>query len=141
MRKVKKFTKIALSGAMTVLLSGTVFLLCCTTSASADQAFCPLTKAKVADCGKSASDGLNAAGNPTEGQSPECCGFLALVYDKARKLERGQTVAAAVASSQVRVKPERISLISGPSSSPLFGYRGFTVSKSGTFLKNRTFRI
>jgi hypothetical protein len=139
MRKVKKFTKIALSGAMTVLLSGTVFLLCCANSASAEQAFCPLAKAKAAHCDKSASAGLNAARNPTEGQSPECCGFLALVYDKARKLERGQPVA--VASTHVTAQPVRISLISSPISPPLFGYRGFTVSKTRTFLRNRTFRI
>jgi hypothetical protein len=139
MRKVKKFKKIALSGAMTVLLSGTVFLLCCATSASAEQAFCPLTRAKAAHCDKSGSDGLNAAGNPTEGQSPECCGFLVLVYDKARKLERGQPVP--VASSHVRVQPPRISLVSSLVNPPLFNYRGFTVAKNGTFLRNRTFRI
>jgi hypothetical protein len=141
MRKVKKYTKIGLSGVMTVLLSGTVFLLCCATSSSAQQASCPLKKAKAAHCDRSASNALNAAGNPTEEPSSECCGFLALVYNKARKLERGETVSVAVASSHATVRPERISLGSGPTSQPVIDYRGFPVNKSQTFLRNRTFRI
>jgi len=81
-----------ISGSLIIWLSGVVFLFCCgmpkTQASNAES--CPL--AKTHHCSKQSnaetiSDFVSIEREP---QSLECCKFLPLVFDKARKIEKIQ---------------------------------------------------
>jgi hypothetical protein len=131
----KKF----LAGSLIFWLSGIIFLFCCEMPAvqAAEKDSCPL--AKASHCNKKTSDedsGKNVSVKPGD-QAFDCCIFPG-VFDKARKVEKNPQTSAIAQFTKV--------------SSPVFGqpkvesgipntYRPLVLNRSGTYLKNRVFRI
>lgn len=133
-------TKRIFAGLLAVWLSGVVFLLCCgmPKSQAAEVESCPL--AKKGHCAKSSGDenALRFEIVQNADSSFDCCGFLPQVFDKVRKAERNQEV------SELPVKLEVSSLSFGfirIQPSTFYGYRPQPLNRSGTYLKNRVFRI
>lgn len=128
------------AGFLAVWLSGIVFLLCCATPAvkAVETESCPL--AKKGHCKKSDGDKKSLRfGNFGSGETGfDCCGFLPRVFDKVRKIEKAERIVA----FPVRIKPTpqlfgfiKLQPVAFPS------YRPPPQNLSGTYLKNRVFRI
>lgn len=128
------------AGLLAVWLSGVVFLLCCGMPKvqAAEIESCPL--AKKGHCAKSSGDenALRFEIFQNADSSFDCCGFLPQVFDKVRKAERNQEV------SELPIKPELPALsfdsIKTQATASLH-YRPRPINRSGTYLKNRVFRI
>lgn len=87
-RYIGKIARKGIAGVMAVWLSGVVFLFCChTTQAAAAVASCPMRAAHHCD-----GDRTKADSNVVTTGSCSCveCGYLPVVFDKARKLEAPQ---------------------------------------------------
>ena len=128
------------AGFLAVWLSGIVFLLCCTAPAAkaAEIESCPL--AKKGHCKKSADDekALRFENLESGGTSFDCCGFLPRVFDKVRKIEKAEQIAALPV--RIKTAPQLFAFIKiQPIAFP--GYRPPPNNRSGTYLKNRVFRI
>ena len=144
-------TKRIFAGLLTVWLSGIVFLFCCgampTTQAVAEaesESCCPLAKMDH-HCDKPAVGETTAAENAERfdafqnGKSAfDCCGFLTHVFDKARKAEIVKQIAA-VAEKTV-IETPKFAFVKTKSNA-FFKYRPRPLNRSGTYLKNRVFRI
>lgn len=128
------------AGLLAVWLSGVVFLLCCTApeAKAAETESCPL--AKKGHCQKSANDekALRFESFGSGGTSFDCCGFLPRVFDKFRKTEKSEQVAALPV--QVKIAPQSSGFIKLQPVA-FSGYRPPPPNRSGTYLKNRVFRI
>lgn len=136
------------AGLLAVWMSGIVFLLCCgampkAARESAEMESCPL--AKAGHCHKSSSvntpiDGnaLRFEANRNDDSTFECCGFLPRFFDKVRKGENIQLVA--VLPARAESTPATFAFVRIKSNA-FFGYRPRPLNRSGTYLKNRVFRI
>ena len=97
--------------------------------------FCPLEK-MIGRCNRTKNVDFPIVEASTTHEM-ECCGFLPVVFDKARKIEAGQSPAAPVA--KVVVEPIRLVPV-------LATYEPARVfsrieSRQGTYLQNCNFRI
>lgn len=133
-------TKRIFAGLLAVWLSGVVFLLCCgmPKAQAAEIESCPL--AKKGHCAKSSGDenALRFEIIQNADASFDCCGFLPQVFDKVRKAERIQEV------PELPIKPEVPALsfdLIKTQAAASFYYRPRAVDRSGTYLRNRVFRI
>lgn len=139
MSKTRKYIRFALSGFMTVWLSGIVFLVCCVAITSTEKNHCPLAKASAsAHCEKGKADTAPFLHKSPDGSVFNCCGFIPAVFDKARKLQTNDPVLAtkpAPIADRVDFLPSH----STPRQSPI--YSGLVVQKNRTYLKNRILRI
>lgn len=139
-------TKRIFAGLLAVWMSGIVFLLCCgamQAKSGAEIESCPLAKSE--HCGKSKSGNPNLdESDPqikavfSESASFDCCGFLPYVFNKIKKSENIQQIVA-VKSRVVIDPPSFISIKNEPEN--FFSYCSRPLNKSGTYLKNRIFRI
>lgn len=132
-------TKRIFAGLLAVWLSGVVFLLCCgMPKAQAEIESCPL--AKIGHCAKSSGDenALRFEIFQNADSSFDCCGFLPQVFDKVRKAERNQEV------SELPIKLEVPALsfnFINTQAAASFYCRPRPIDRSGTYLRNRVFRI
>jgi hypothetical protein len=134
----KQFRRLIAAG-LTLWLSGFVLLFHCQIRAEAVTDSCPL-KAVSPHCRKKAAAEESAA--HVQRQVPltaDCCAFLPIVFDKARKLESPQKITSA--------EPPRTTV------PPIFGqtvlvrnvtpqtYAARLPDKQSSFIVNRVFRI
>lgn len=128
------------AGLLAVWMSGIVFLLCCAAPAAkaAEIESCPL--AKKGHCKKSAGNekALRFEGFENGGTSFDCCGFLPRVFDKVRKIEKAEQIAALPV--RIKTAPQLFAFIKLQPNT-FSGYRPPPQNLSGTYLKNRVFRI
>ena len=128
------------AGLLAVWMSGIVFLLCCAApeAVAAETESCPLAKKR--HCPKSAGDEktLRFESFGSGGATSDCCGFLPRVFDKVRKIEKAEQIAAL----PVRIKsaPQLFGLIK-LQPGVFLSYRPPPQNRSGTYLKNQVFRI
>lgn len=139
LRQFRKFPQKPLAAFLIVWLSGFVFLFCCemSTAAATQDEFCPLAKVQN-HCDKSTEESryLSASDLP-HSNAAECCGFLPVVFDKKRKVEKVHQVAPATR----RLKAELAQTIAFNKSAEPASYRSFRVVQRKIFAKNCIFRI
>ena len=133
------------AGLLAVWMSGVVFLFCCgmPKAQAAEIESCPL--AKASHCRKSASDtspkdeeALRVETFQSGGLAFNCCGFLPQVFDKAKKAE--QSLQIADAPKRAIIEPPALVFIKiEPDTFTV--YRPRPLNRSGTYLRNRVFRI
>jgi hypothetical protein len=129
-----------ISGSLIIWLSGIVFLFCCEMpKAQASNAeSCPL--AKKNHCSKQ-SDVETISGFASfqpERQTIDCCRFLPLVFDKARKIEKIQK--AETAQTVVKVFQPAFSTANHSFPAPR-NIHSVVINRENTHLKNCVFRI
>ena len=136
---IRKYTRAALAGGMSVWLSGIVFLFCCQAmNARADIESCPLAKMSH-HCDKAGSK--SESPHSVDMPPVNCfngCGFMPAVFDKSRKVEEGRSQLAVSDSPVViaAVIPEGwVHKAAAP-----WQYRVF-VPPERIFIRNCTFRI
>ncbi len=132
--------KQAISGSLIVWLSGIVFLFCCEMpkAQASNVESCPL--AKTHHCSKQ-SDTETVSGFAslqTNQQSFDCCKFLPLVFDKARKIEKIQKTETA--HTIVKVFHPVFSAVNHWFPAPQ-NFHSVKINRENTYLKNCVFRI
>lgn len=143
-------TKRVFAGLLALWMSGIVFLFCCGAMPNAkaqglDAESCPLAK-KGHHCDKSTGEkspsdenAVRFDANLADDSSFDCCGFLPLVFDRARKTENIKQVAAIATAQAAPNSPQFVFIKIEPKVA--FGYQPRPLNRSGTYLKNRVFRI
>lgn len=137
LRFVKKTAHKTLAGFMALWLSGFIFLFCCEklNAAQAEAEFCPLEKFS-GHCDKTAT--VEPVVETTVDASLDCCAFLPVIFDKARKLEQPQKQAA------VSLKPAAIKFklptLAIKVQTPV-AFQARVPDRHATYLINRNFRI
>jgi len=137
-RQIRKYARVSLAGAISLWLSGVVFLFCChTVVASPTADTCPMAKMS-AHCDKAKKQ--NADSFIVEPTPADCieCGYLPVVFDKNRTVGRDQKQAARIEKAivvQIR-QPETEDLTAMPRSV----YTRVSFTKK-SFIKNCVFRI
>lgn len=126
-----------LTGFMALWLSGFIFLFCCEklNAQQMDAEFCPLEKLSGhCDRNESAAPVVET----TVDASVDCCAFLPVVFDKARKLEPIQK------QSPLALKPVttkfRLPQIEFKAQ-PTVAFHARVLDRHATYLINRNFRI
>jgi hypothetical protein len=138
-----------LAGSLIFWLSGLLFVFCCdmpnmAAQASSETESCPLAKAAPDHCNKKKSaaaeenDAQFAAAFETTKQTFDCC-ILPNIFDKARKIEFTQQIAAAPATA-VKISAPKFSVVKNAPEIPSI-YRSPVLTRDETYLKNRVFRI
>ncbi len=134
------------AGLLAVWMSGVVFLFCCGVpkAQAAEIESCPL--AKTSHCHKSASEKsskdehvLRVETFQSDGLAFDCCGFLPGFFDKARKVEKSEQIAAVAGIKPQFVLPSFSLVRTRPIT--FYNYHPRLPDGSGTYLKNRVFRI
>jgi len=139
-------TKRILAGLLAVWMSGVVFLFCCggvQNAQAATSESCPL--ARMGHCDKSAAaeslkdeNTLKFENFQNDNLAVDCCGFFPIIFNKERNVEKSTQIAEIPAKLKIeapapvfiKVKPT-VPVIYNP---PL-------LTQSGTYLRNRVFRI
>src|SRR3954468_21154454 len=89
---LQRNTKKLLAASLAFWLSGLMFLFCCempkTQAAAMDS--CPLAKMHHCDRQSSGETISPSASFETDNRILECCRFLPVIFDKARKIESNQ---------------------------------------------------
>lgn len=133
-------TKRIFAGLLAIWLSGVAFLFCCgmPEAQASETESCPL--AKKGHCLKSTSDEKALRFESFQKSKPalDCCEFLPQVFDKVRKTERSQQLAALSVKSEIQ--PFSFDFIKAEPG-VFDNYRPRPLNRSGTYLKNRVFRI
>ena len=129
-----------ISGSLIVWLSGIVFLFCCEmpkAQASTTES-CPL--AKKNDCSKQSNVETISDFTllQTNHQSFDCCKFLTLVFDKARKVEKTQKAETAI--TIVKVFQPLFSAVNHQFP-PKKNFHPIVINRENIHLKNCVFRI
>ena len=135
-RRIKQ----TVAGSLIIWLSGIVFLLCCEmpkTQASNVES-CPL--AKTQHCSKTSSVRVNSDFALLQTNQPafNCCNFLSLVFDKARKIEKTQKIVTA--QTNVKVFQPIFSIVNRQFSEPK-NFHSFVINRENIHIKNCVFRI
>ena len=141
MRLIRHIQK-PLAGLLSLWLSGVVLLVGCQSSmAAAGPESCPMArKARMSHhCPKSLPEDPSRESITRSAPTYECCAFLPLVFDKARKVEPIQKVAFTQGV-------DRTIVIAPPIPKPGRGwqtgmYRARLPDRQGAFIKNRVLRI
>ena len=128
------------SGSLIIWLSGIVFLFCCEMPKSQASGVenCPL--AKTNHCSKQSdveTISVFASLQP-EKQTIDCCRFLSLVFDKARKIEKIQKTETA--QTIVKVFQPVFSAASHSFPAPK-NFHSVFINRENIHLKNCVFRI
>lgn len=134
------FSQTALAGLLVVWLSGIVFLVCCErfgVEASAAES-CPMAAMAGHTSDAEHEEVKRDFAERSEKDCMDCCGFLAAVFDKSRKLERAQKQAA-VASVPTTINFRVPGDPAGPETIRAIYTR--LPDKQRTFIKNRVLRI
>lgn len=140
MKGFRRFTHNATGGFMMIWLSGVVFLFCCEMPGGRAEAeeFCPLKRVSE-HCDKAEElSKIGFAIDRSKEPMADCCAFIPAVFDKARKIDKSQLLAAP-AAERVISRPIRSGTFS--ISNPTYSAPNFVLIRSGTYLKNRTLRI
>lgn len=128
------------AGSLIIWLSGVVFLLCCEMpgAQASNVESCPL--AKTQHCSKQSSVEVNSDFALLQTSQPafDCCNFLSLVFDKARKIEKTQKIVAA--QTNVKVFQPVFSVISHQFPAPK-NFHSFVTNRENIHIKNCVFRI
>jgi hypothetical protein len=128
------------SGSLIIWLSGIVFLFCCEMpKAQASNAeSCPL--AKTNHCSKQSNTETVSgfASLQTNQQSFDCCKFLPLVFDKARKIEKTQK--AEMVKTIVKAFQPVFSAVNHSVFVPK-NFHSVVINRENIHLKNCVFRI
>ena len=129
-----------ISGSLIVWLSGIVFLFCCEMpNAQASMAeSCPLAKKNNCSKQSNAETISGFASLQTSQTAVDCCRFLLLVFDKARKIEKIQK--AETVQTIVKVSQPVFSVVSH-SFPPKSNFHSVVINRENTQLKNCVFRI
>lgn len=132
--------KQTVAGSLIIWLSGVVFLLCCEmprTQASNVES-CPLAKAQ--HCSKQSSIEINSDFALLQATQPafDCCNFLSLVFDKARKIEKTQKIVAA--QTNAKVFQSVFSVVNRQFPAPK-NFHSFVIKRENIHIKNCVFRI
>ncbi|HLM03236.1 MAG TPA: hypothetical protein VK400_19440 [Pyrinomonadaceae bacterium] len=139
------FSQRIISGALVLWLSGVALLFCCgnmeARAAAAEKDSCPLARTSHCDRQSSASGVNNPdfASFQRENLTPDCCGFLPKVFDRARNIEKIPQ-AAAPSATTVKISAPKFSAIARAKESPKT-YRAVVHNRGSTYLKNCVFRI
>lgn len=138
-QKVRKYLHASLTGLMAVWLSGVVFLFCCHSvgASPAGTDTCPLAKMS-AHCDKAKKQ--NANSHVVEPSLVDCieCGFLPVIFDKSRKIDRVQKQAAR-AAERIAIEFDPLVFTVTRAKPKTFYTRVPTHDK--VFIKNCVFRI
>jgi len=128
---------VGLAGFMSVWLTGIVFLFCCEqmNAASMEPEFCPLRKMSK-HCDRMKESDAPTVGT-TSTESFKCCGFLPIVFDKVRKIERSESFAVANAPAVVQTD---LTYSTVRTYQKVFHVPRIE-SRQGTYLRNCNFRI
>jgi hypothetical protein len=132
--------KQTVAGSLIIWLSGIVFLFCCEMpkAQASNVESCPL--AKTNHCSKQ-SDVKTVSGFAslqTNQQSFDCCKFLPLVFDKARKIEKIQK--AETAQTFIKVFQPLFSAVNRQFHAPQ-NFHSVVINQENIHLKNCVFRI
>ena len=142
---LSKFGRRFAAGFLSVWLSGVVLLLCCADMNAG------VAEAKIAEAahmsahcdkmGKTETE-LNPDSESVsrhEGElDNDCCAFLPMLFDKKRVVEGKWQIAAATQVAVVEMPRPTVEL---QNFAAVQFYRPHPLSRDGTYLKNRTFRI
>jgi hypothetical protein len=135
-RRIKQ----TVAGSLIIWLSGVVFLLCCEMpkAQASNIESCPL--AKTQHCSKQSSVEVNSDFALLQTSQPafNCCNFLSLVFDKARKIEKTQKIVTA--QTNVKVFQPVFSVVSCQFPSPK-KFHSFVINRGNIHIKNCVFRI
>ena len=140
-RQTRQIMRRTVAGFMAVWLSGFVFLFCCDAAKAAAKSVesCPMPKmSHHCDTAKQQNDDSNSVSR-AEGVCFECCAFLPVVFDKARKVDQpNQPVAAPDRVVEVarRITPRLHRTVRA-----IARYRARLPDKSRTFISTQVFRI
>ena len=138
------------AGLLAVWMSGIAFLLCCCAMPAKAQVggaeCCPSAK-KSHHCDKSMGDespvddhALRFSVSQADNLCLDCCGSLVLVFDKAKRADDIKHPAKLSATAKSATNP-LFSLFVKTASAPFDRYRSHPLNRSGTYLRNRVFRI
>ena len=144
-KSLTKYFRISLAGFMSVWLSGIVFLVCCdklngqpddSVPMASMEGHCDKMRRKAA--APSSKDSESIAVQNTQTNLVNCCGFMPIVFDKIRKIEKdGQHIAAMPAVARVKFHPPAVIDNASPPA-PDYGQAAYP---ENIFLKNCAFRI
>lgn len=140
LKRLKSTIHKTLGGFMAVWLSGVVFLLCChvQNTRAADMESCPLIKLG-AHCDKGEKEkNSEKVEKQSNGQEMDCCAFIPALFDKTRRIDNNQQMAAI--APVLSVFPPKLVLVTANFAAAR-SYLPTALLKNKTFLKNRTFRI
>ena len=140
---VKQLIKLAqrpIAAIMVAWLSGFLLLFCCDTpSAKAADEHCPLSqKSEHCDKGAKTNEDSFSIHGQTKHTDTDCCAYLPIIFDKARKVERTEKTALApdlVRAHVPKFRPVVISFLAEYAYSPPVLYR------DKIFITNCVFRI
>ncbi len=129
-----------ISGSLIVWLSGIVFLFCCEMpKAQASTAeSCPLAKKNNCSKQSNAETLSGFASIQTNQPAIDCCKFLPLVFDKARKIEKTQKAEAV--QTIVKVFQPVFSVVNHSFPAPK-NFHSVVIKRENIHLKNCVFRI
>jgi hypothetical protein len=137
----KQFAIRSTAGFMTVWLSGVMFLFCCAEMNSAAPPAESDHPAQLSShCDKAPVE--HAPGDVASSSEEtcfDCCGFIPLVFDKARKIERDQKPLAAIVRQPEAFRHELQTVTTRAKHS--FAFVGHLPNKQDSYLINRAFRI
>lgn len=128
-----------ISGLLAVWLSGFVFLFCCgiAEAKTTEAEFCPLAKASE-HCNKTnQSNDLPTVSSELNIQF-NCCGFLAKVFDKFRKIDK--TEKEIETSDKFRIERPRFNVAQAHFSATKIFHQPVLIQEK-IFIKNCVFRI
>jgi hypothetical protein len=132
--------KQTVAGSLIIWLSGVVFLLCCEMPAAqaSNVESCPL--AKTQHCSKQSSVEVNSNFVLLQTGQPvfDCCNFLSLVFDKARKIEKTQKIVAA--QTNAKLFQLVFSVVNRQFPAPK-NFHSFVINRENIHIKNCVFRI
>jgi hypothetical protein len=132
--------KQTVAGSLIIWLSGIVFLLCCEMPRAqlSNVESCPL--AKTEHCSKQSGVEINSDFALLQTTQPafDCCNFLSLVFDKARKIEKTQKIVAA--QTGVKVFQHVFSVVNRQFPAQK-NFHSFVINRENIHIKNCVFRI
>lgn len=132
--------KQVISGSLIVWLSGIVFLFCCEMpkAQASNVESCPLAKTHHCSKQSNAETVSGFASLQTNQLTFDCCKFLPLVFDKARKIEKIQKTETA--QTTVKVFQPIFSAVKHWFPAPK-NFHSVVVNRENIRLKNCVFRI
>jgi hypothetical protein len=115
-----------------------LFLFCGQMPAMASKEFCPFAKGK-SHCDKAkAENDSPLVSKESSGQKLDCCGFLPAIFDKNRKIEKGQKLSQPV--DKIKIDLPKFVFV-GNDLNAFEDYQSRAFSHQKIFIKNCVFRI
>ena len=130
---IKEYARRPLAAFMAIWLSGFVFLLCCDMANGA-----PPEAPVMSHCHKAKQEQIISTSASVSDTSIDCCSILPAVFDKSRRVERTESVAATSAeASSKSLPPAVVSIVSVASSF----YSPPLPDLHKSYIRNRVLRI